>query len=141
MKKASCKWVQGMQFVGRAESGHAIVVDAPPQAGGDDSAVRPGELTLIALGSCTGVDVVGMLQKMRVAFDSFEVSVEAEPADDHPKVWKKIRITYIVTGDVPEEKLRRAIELSQSTYCSVSAMLKKSADVTYDHEIRPSVSA
>jgi len=137
MKQASCKWVQGMQFVGRADSGHAIVTDAPPQSGGDDAAVRPGELTLIALGSCTGVDVVGMLKKMRVEFRSFRVDVKAEPADDHPKVWKKIWINYVLAGDVPKAKLEQAIELSQSTYCSVSAMLKQTAEVVVTYEVTP----
>ena len=137
MKQASCKWVQGMQFVGRADSGHAIVTDAPPQSGGDDAAVRPGELTLIALGSCTGVDVVGMLKKMRVEFRSFRVDVKAEPADDHPKVWKKIWINYVLEGDVPKAKLEQAIELSQSTYCSVSAMLKQTAEVVVTYEVTP----
>ncbi len=137
MKQASCKWVQGMQFVGRADSGHAIVTDAPPQSGGDDAAVRPGELTLIALGSCTGVDVVGMLKKMRVEFRSFRVDVKAEPADDHPKVWKKIWINYVLEGDVPKAKLEKAIELSQSTYCSVSAMLKQTAEVVVTYEVTP----
>ncbi len=135
MKEANIKWVEGFQFVGKADSGHAIVMDGGKEIGGSDSAVRPGELTLIALGGCTGIDVVNILNKMRVNLDSFEVQVRAEAVDEEPKVWKEIWIKYIVHGEVPEEKLKKAIDLSYTTYCSVGAMLKKTAKVNYEYGI------
>lgn len=135
MKNATVKWVKGLQFLGNADSGHAVPMDTAREIGGNDSAARPGELTLIALGGCTGVDVVNILRKMRVEFDAFEVDVKAEAAETHPKVWKEIWINYRIKGRVPEDKLKKAIELSSKTYCSVGAMLKKSAAVHYDYEI------
>ena len=135
MKNATVKWVSGLQVLGNADSGHAVPMDASKELGGNDSAVRPGELTLIALGGCTGIDVVNMLRKMRVEFDSFEVDVRAEAASEHPKVWREIWVKYRIKGRVPEDKLKKAIELSSNTYCSVGAMLKKSAAVHYDYEI------
>ncbi|MFC2171182.1 OsmC family protein [Acidobacteriota bacterium] len=137
MKEATVTWVQGRQFIGTANSGHAVVTDIDSKHGGSDSAVRPGELTLIALGSCTGTDVVGTLEKMRLPVEDFRIEVRAEAAQDHPKVWTEIWIKFIIRGDVPEEKLERAIALSRDTYCSVGAMLKKSATVHYDYEIHP----
>jgi len=138
MKKTHLKWTGGMQFIGRADSGHAIVVDAGRDHGGDDSGPRPGELTLVALGGCTGIDVVTILNKMRVPFDSLEVAIEAEAADKHPKVWTEIRVKYLIRGDVPEDKLKRAISLSREKYCSVGVILAATAKMTYDYEILPS---
>ena len=136
MKTARVKWVENLKFIGDAPSGHTIALDGPKEAGGDDSAVRPGELTLVALGGCTGIDVVTILKKMRVDFDSFEVVVDAEPASEHPKVWVKIHIKYIFKGkNIDEAKVKKAITLSEEKYCSVSGMLRKSAEMTYDYEI------
>jgi putative redox protein len=86
MKTARVKWVENLKFLGHAPSGKSIAMDAPAEVGGDDSAVRPGEMTLLALGGCTGIDVVLILKKMRVEFDSFEVEINAEPANVHPKI-------------------------------------------------------
>lgn len=135
MKTAISKWVQGLQFVARGDSGHAIVLDAYKDVGGEDSGPRPGELTLIALGSCTGIDVVSILKKMRVEFESLEVEVKGEAAPEHPKVWTEVWVKYKVKGDVPEDKLKKAIELSRDRYCSVGALFKKAATVHYDYEI------
>jgi len=136
MKRARVKWVENLKFIGDAPSGHSILMDGPPEVGGDNVAVRPGELTLVALGGCTAIDVVSMLKKMRVELDSFEVVVDAEPAEEHPRVWTKIHVRYILKGRaIDEAKVKKAIELSEEKYCSVSAMLKKSAELTYDYEI------
>lgn len=135
MKQANIKWVQGFQFVGRADSDHAVVMDAGKEMGGADTAVRPGELTLIALGGCTGIDVVNILTKMRLKIDSFEVQIRAEPVEESPKVFKEIWVKYILHGNVPEKSLKRAIDLSSNKYCSVGAMLKKSAKINYEYEI------
>ena len=135
MKTATMKWVQGLQFVARGDSGHAVVLDAPPNVGGSDTGSRPGELTLMALGACTGIDVVSILNKMRVGFESLEVEVKGEAAPEHPKVWTEVWVKYKVKGDVPEDKLKKAIELSRDMYCSVGALFKKAAEVHYDYEI------
>ena len=136
MKTARVKWVENLKFIGDAPSGHTIALDGPPEAGGDDSAVRPGELTLVALGGCTGIDVVLILKKMRVEFESFEVVVDAEPAEEVPKVWVKLNVKYIIKGkNIDESKVKKAITLSAEKYCAVSAMLGKTAEITHDFEI------
>lgn len=136
--KAKVRLTGGMQFVGRAGSGHAVLLDAAPDVGGEDSAPRPMELVLIGLGGCTGMDVVSILRKMRLNWERFEILLEAERAPDHPKVFTKIHLIYRIWGEVPEEKLKRAIELSLGRYCSVTAMLRRTAEITYDYEINPS---
>jgi putative redox protein len=138
MKTARAKWVEGMQFVGSTPSGHSIVLDANEKVGGVDSGPRAKELLLVGLGGCTGMDVVSILRKMRVPFDSFEVEIHAEEAEEHPKIWTKIEIVYRIAGDVPEDKFLKAITLSQERYCSVTAMLRGAAQITFRHEIIPS---
>jgi putative redox protein len=135
VKTTTSKWVQGLQFVAQGESGHALVLDGPPNVGGSDSGTRPGELVLIALGACTGMDVVSLLKKMRVEFRSFEVEVKGEAAPEHPKLWTEVWVTFKITGDVPEDKLKKAIELSRDKYCSVGALFKEAAEMHYEYEI------
>lgn len=133
MKTARVRWVENLKFIGDAPSGHSILLDGPPKSGGDDCAVRPGELTLLALGGCTSVDIISILRKMRVEFDSFEAVVEAEPAEEHPKVWVKLHVKYIFKGKgIDESKVNKAVSLSKEKYCAVSAMLGKTADITHE---------
>jgi len=137
MKEARVIWTEGMQFVGTANSNHAIVMDASSEVGGVNSGVRPGELLLIALAGCTGMDVVSILKKMRVKFDSFQIKARAESAPEYPKVYTRIELNYLISGrDIPPEKMEKAIELSQSKYCSVGAMLGKTAQISYHYEIK-----
>ncbi|KPJ49498.1 hypothetical protein AMJ40_05375 [candidate division TA06 bacterium DG_26] len=134
--KATVKWVEGMQFQGIADSGHPVVMDSSPTSGGKDAGVRPMELVLIALGGCTGMDVVSILRKMRIEFDEFRIDIQAERAAEHPKVYRKIAMKYVIAGeDIPEEKLLRAIRLSEERYCSISAMLKKTSELKPTQEI------
>jgi putative redox protein len=135
VKTAISKWVQGLQFVATGPSNHSIVLDAATDVGGADTGSRPGELTLMALGSCTGIDVVSILNKMRVSFESLEVEVKAEQATEHPKMWTEVWVKFKVKGDVPEDKVKKAIELSHDRYCSVGALFKKAVPVHYDYEI------
>jgi len=136
MEKAQVKWIGKMSFVGKANSKHPVVMDTNPEVGGEDAGVRPMELILIGLGGCTGMDVVSILKKMRVDFDSLTMEVEADRAKEYPRVYREIRLKYIIQGDdVPEEKFKRAIELSQTKYCAIGAMLKKAAQYTYSYEI------
>lgn len=136
--KAQVKLNEGMQFVGGAESGHAILLDAAGEVGGTDSAPRPLEAVLIGLGSCSGMDVVSILRKMRVEWDRFEILLEAAQAEQHPKAFTEIHLTYRIWGDeIPEDKLEKAIDLSQERYCPATAMLRRSAEITYEYELNP----
>jgi len=109
IKKANVKWVEKMKFVGTGYSGHSIVMDTPSASGGDGSAVAPGELVLIGLGGCTGVDVVVMMQKMRVPLRDLKIEIEAEPVESHPKVYKWIKIIYRFYGCDNHEKAKKAV--------------------------------
>ena len=130
-KSAVVRQLRGLTFAGLTESGHWVTVDGPPEFGGSSAAIRPKELVLIALGACTGSDVVSILQKKRVKLGGFEVRLKAQVADEHPQVYTKIHIEYVFYGEnlvVPD--LERAIDLSQNKYCPVSAMLKGTVELT-----------
>jgi len=138
MPSATIRFVDGMQFVATSGSGHAVVMDTTEDVGGHDTGPRPMEMVLIALGGCTGMDVVSILRKMQVPFTRFEMAVDGERAAEYPKYFTKIKVIYRIWGDVPEEKLKKAIELSLGKYCSVSNSLKPRADISYEYQINPS---
>lgn len=134
--KARIKWVQDATFVGESGSGHAVVLDGPPESGGRNLGVRPMEMLLIGLGGCTAFDVVHILKKARQPVTDCVVEVQAERADTVPKVFTNIHVRYIVTGKgLPEAQVKRAIELSKEKYCSASIMLGKAVQITHDYEI------
>lgn len=136
--RAKVRWSEGLQFVGTSESGHALVLDTRAEVGGLEAGPSPMELVLIALGGCTGMDVVSILRKMRVEWERFEVGLEAERAEEHPKAFTEIHMTYRIWGaDIPEDKLKKAIDLSLERYCSVGAMLAKSTKISYEYQINP----
>jgi putative redox protein len=121
-----------MTFIGKAGTNHLVPMDTTPDFGGDSSATKPLELLLLAVGGCTGMDVVPLLQKMRVDFTTFETNITAERSEEHPKIYTRIDIEYVITGrNLDPDKVRRAVDLSQEKYCSVSAMLKKACPVSY----------
>ena len=123
-------------FVAQSGSGHSVVLDGPPEAGGQNLGVRPMEMVLLGLGGCTAFDVVDILRKKRETISDCIVEISAERADTVPKVFTKIHMHYIVRGShVKEESVRRAVELSAEKYCSVSMMLNKSAVMTHDYEV------
>jgi putative redox protein len=130
-------WAGGMRFVYESTTGHGLVTDAPKQAGGLDTAVTPMELVLLGLIGCTGIDVSSILLKMKEPLAGLEVTAEYERADTHPKVYTRIHLKYTVTGSVDAKKLERAIDLSTSSYCSVSAMLAKAVEISNEYEILP----
>ncbi len=134
------KWVDGMRFVGHAPSSHSVVMDASPNVGGEDTATRPMELCLISLLGCTGMDVIAILRKMEVEWDDFEVVIpEYERAEKHPKVYTKIKLLYKIKGkNIKEELFAKAIRLSFDKYCSVTAMLRKTAEISYEYKIEKS---
>lgn len=133
MKTAKVTWVEGMQFVAEAGSGHAIVIDGEPANGGRNTGTRPMELVLEGLAGCTAMDVIHILRRKRQNVTGLEVKVEGERADTHPKVYIRIHITYIVRGrQLSEKAVHDAVNLSKDKYCSVSAMLKSTADISYN---------
>lgn len=125
MVKIKAEWKGGMRFEGSNEKG------AKAEIAGDGSTPSPMELVLMALGSCTGMDVVSILEKMHVSFEALEIEVKGERSEEHPKVYTDIEIVYKIKGDVEEDKVKRAVELSMERYCSVGAMLEKSAELNY----------
>ncbi len=130
--------IDGLSLAARGDSNHWVAMDAAADVGGADGATRPMELMLMGLGGCTAMDVLSILKKKRVILDDFECQIEAERAQEHPKIFTRIRIKYIFYGEnLPREAVERAIELSETTYCSASAMLRKSAEMVSTYEIRP----
>ena len=134
MQTARVKWVGAEQFLGVTPSGHAVPLDSDRES---NTAPGPMEMLLVALGACTATDVAIILGKKRQPLESLEVEVSGERAGEPPKVWTKLEIVYKLRGRLDEKAVRDAIALSESKYCSVSAMLKKTAQVEFRHEILP----
>jgi len=135
-KKAVVKHIKGVTFMGKADSNHWVSMDGPEEFGGSNAATRPKELLLLALGGCTGSDVAVILKKKKINIDGFDIFLTAEVQETHPQVYTKINLEYVFYGnDIPKEAVERAIELSQKTYCSVTAMLQKSIEITHSYRI------
>lgn len=130
MIEAFANWTDEERFIGQASSHHAIVLDA----GKEKTANSPVELVLIALCGCTGSDVVGILRKKREPFSGLEVSAKGERATDYPTVFTEIHLIYRVRGKVSQKAMEDAVLLSKEKYCSVSAMLEKTAKITHTIE-------
>jgi putative redox protein len=134
--EATVRWAGKMTFIGRAGTNHLVSMDTTPDFGGDNSATKPLELLLLALGGCTGMDIASLFKKMRVDFSGIEMNLTAERSEEYPNVYTRIDLEYVIYGrGIDEEKVKRAIELSQDKYCSVSAMLRKSCPVNYTWRI------
>ena len=134
--KARVKWVEDATFLGESGSGHAIVMDGPPDHGGRNLGVRPMEMLLLGLGGCTMFDVMMILTKARQDVRDCIVEIEAERAEEEPKVFTKIHAHFRVIGKgLKEDRVKRAIELSSEKYCSASIMLGAMAEITHDYEI------
>ena len=134
--KARIKWIEGKAFMGESGSGHAVVMDGPPESGGRDLGIRPMEMILLGLGGCTGFDVVHILEKARQPVSDCVVEVEAERSDSVPKVFTSIHVHFVVSGDgLSDKQVARAVELSAEKYCSASLMLGKVVDISHDYEI------
>lgn len=128
--EVSIKWQGDMSFESEI-NGHKIVIDASPEVGGKDKGPRPKPLVLLALAGCTGMDVVSMLKKMRVEYDSLEIKVESDIAEDHPKTFENMKVIFEFKGkDLPMDKIQKAVSLSDEKYCGVSAMYKKAIPLT-----------
>jgi putative redox protein len=134
--KARIKWVEDVMFVGESGSGHTVVIDGSPEHGGRNLGMRPMELLLQGLGGCTAFDVMLILKRGRQPVTDCVVEVEAQRAETEPKVFTKIHIHFVITGNgVSEKHVQRAIELSAEKYCSASIMLGQMAEITHDYEL------
>jgi putative redox protein len=126
------EWKGNMKFDSLV-NGHHVIVDALPQAGGQDEGPRPKTLMLTALAGCTGMDVVSILKKMRVELTGFNIEVTADSTEDHPKHFTHMHIVYKFSGtDLPMDKLEKAVNLSQENYCGVAFMYRKAMKVTHE---------
>ncbi len=125
-----------MTFVGESGSGHAVVLDGAPEHGGRDMGFRPMEMLLLGLGGCTAFDVVSILKKSRQAITDCEVKIDSDRAEEIPKVFTRIHIHFIITGNsLDPVKVEKAVNLSADKYCSASKILEKTAEMTHDFEI------
>ena len=134
----STKWIGDMAFEGEID-GHKIVMDALPEAGGKNRGARPKPLMLLALSGCTGMDIVSMLKKMRVAIESLNVIVKGDLTEDYPKHYHSMHVIYEIAGkNIPEDKVRKAVEMSEEKYCGVTAVYNKYVKMTSEIRIMES---
>lgn len=135
--KARIKWVQDATFVGEAGSGHAVVMDGPPEMGGRNLGIRPMEMMLLGMGGCTAFDVMHILRKARQSVTDCVAELSAERAQAEPKVFTAIHVHFIITGQgLKEAQVKRAVELSAEKYCSASIMLGSAGvKISHDYEV------
>lgn len=125
-------WKGNMQFETEV-SGHKFIMDAGPDMGGEDAGPRPKPMLLSALAGCTGMDVVSILKKMRVPIEGLNIKIAAQLTDEHPKHYSDLHIVYEFTGkDLPLDKLEKAVQMSQETYCGVSFMFRKAMKISFE---------
>jgi putative redox protein len=137
-KTAHVRQLQGITFVGTADTNHWVVMDGPEEFGGRNAAPKPKELVLLGLAGCTGSDVASILKKKRVPLERLEINVTAEMAETHPQVYTSIHLEYVLYGDgIRTEDVERAIELSETKYCPVSAMLRPAVTITHSYTVVP----
>jgi putative redox protein len=135
--KARIKWIENVSFVAESGSGHALVMDGAPEGGGRNLGPRPMEVMLMGTGGCTAYDVVHILKKLRAPVSDCVLEINADRADEDPKVFTRIHFHFIVTGrGLKPAQVERAVQLSAEKYCSASIMLGKTAAITHDFEIR-----
>lgn len=135
-KQAVIRQIEGITFAAKSDSRHWVIMDGPEMFGGSDAGPRPKELLLFALGGCTASDVVPILKKKRVPLEGFELHLTGNVRDEHPQVFTDIHIEYVFYGEgINPVDVERAIELSTTKYCSVSAMLKQSVNITHSYRI------
>jgi putative redox protein len=134
--KTRIKWIEDVCLLAESGSGHGVIIDGAPEIGGKNLGVRPMEMLLMGLGGCTTMDVLSILKKQRQNITDCQIEIEAQRVDDIPKVFNKIHLHFIVKGhNLKQSAVERAIQLSAEKYCSASAMLEKSAQITHDFEI------
>ena len=130
------KWAGNAAFVGKASSGHTVVMDGPAEGGGRNLGPRPMEMLILGMGACSTYDVVSILKKSRQEITDCEIKITSQRADSDPKVFTNIQLHFIVSGhNLKEKQVERAIKLSAEKYCSASIMLGATANITHDFEI------
>lgn len=135
--KARVKWIENAKFIAESGSGHSVIIDGPPEGGGENLGVRPMEMILLGLGGCSAYDVVMILKKARQKISDCQVQINAERADTVPKVFTQIHMHFTLIGkELSESQVKRAVQLSADKYCSASIMLGKSVEISHDFEIR-----
>lgn len=128
-------WKKGMAFEAEV-NGHKVIMDASPESGGEGKGPRPKPLMMVSLAGCTGMDVVSLLRKMRVAIEDFSVKIQGDITEEHPKHFTRMHIIYQFKGkDLPLDKIKNAIDLSQERYCGVSASYRKAMELTYEIQL------
>lgn len=131
------KWIDGVRFVANDDKGHSIIMDVSKEQGGEGSAFGPMQLLLAALGGCTGIDIVGIMRKQRQEVTSLEILVSGERVAEHPRVYDKVHVEYRLKGeDLKEKAVQRAIQLSEDTYCSVGATIKRTARISHNYTLQ-----
>lgn len=136
VKHALLKQLDGIAFSAKGDSNHWVMMDGPESVGGTDAGSRPKELVLFALAGCTASDVVNILKKKRASLQGFEIHLTGYEAEEHPKVFTDIHVEYVFSGDdISAVDVERAIELSTTKYCSVSAMLTPKVKITHSYRI------
>jgi putative redox protein len=134
-ERVKVNWLENMAFEAEV-NGHNIIIDAAEPVGGENRGPRPKPLMLVALAGCTGMDVISILKKMRVEVEGFNVVVEGELTEEHPKQFSQMRVIYEFKGkDLPIDKLEKAVNLSEERYCGVSAMYRKAIGITSEIRI------
>lgn len=135
-KTAYLKQIKGITFAAKSDSRHWITLDGPEEFGGSASGISPKELLLLGLAGCTATDVIPILKKKQVNLEDFEINLKADVSDEHPKVFTKINLEYVFYGkDIQKKDVERAIELSLTKYCSVTAMLQKAVEIVHTYKI------
>ncbi|OQY00786.1 MAG: osmotically inducible protein C [Bacteroidetes bacterium 4572_117] len=130
MSSITASWKKKMAFEVEV-AGHKIIIDAGEKVGGENKGPQPKPFMLVALGGCTAMDVISILTKMRVEIEDFKVKVEGDLTDEHPKHYYKMKVIYEFTGkNLPMEKLKKAVNLSEERYCGVSASYRKSMELS-----------
>ena len=133
---AYLRQIKGISFAGKSDSNHWVTMDGPEKFGGEGAGSRPKELLLLGLAGCTASDVTSILKKKRVKLDDIEINISAEMTEEHPKVFTKVDLEYVFYGDkIAEKDVERAIDLSQNTYCGVTAMLQKAMEINHTYRI------
>ncbi|MDN5862723.1 MAG: OsmC family protein [Salinisphaera sp.] len=135
--RATIDWKHKLAFTAGADSGHEIAIDGPPALGGENTGLRPMELVLIGVGSCSAMDVIHILTKARQPVAGCHIEVSGERAETDPKVFTAIHLHFVVSGEgLSDRQVARAVKLSAEKYCSASIMLAASVRITHSHEVR-----
>jgi putative redox protein len=134
--KARIKWVENACLIGEADSGHGVVIDGAKEIGGRNLGVRPMEMILMGLGSCTAMDVLSILKKKRQHVTDCVIEVSGQRRDEYPKIFTEIHVHFIISGyNLKDNHVKSAVNLSAEKYCSVAAMLEAKVKITHDYEI------